>query len=104
MVYLARNILEAYTAARTASSPSMYTRGKTVDFKQIMASRKAKLLLEAPVLKELNGAYDEETINRVLEILRTEEMTKREKYLSLIKTFGRGKGTRLYRIIREHLS
>ncbi len=81
----------------------MYVRGKTIDFKQIMAAKRTKSLLEAPVLKELGGAYDEDTINKVLEIFQTDSMSKREKYLSLLKTYGREQGTTLYRLIRNHL-
>lgn len=103
VVYHARNILEAYAAAKTASSPRMYVRGKTVDFKQIMASKRAKSLLKAPVLEELAEAYDEATINKVLEIFQADNMSKREKYLSLLKTYGREQGTKLYRVIRNHL-
>lgn len=103
VVYHARNILEAYAAAKTTASPRMYVRGKSVDFKQIMASKRTKSLLEAPVLKELGGVYDEDTINKVLEIFQTDNMSKREKYLSLLKTYGREKGTALYRLIRNHL-
>lgn len=99
-VYQGRSILEAFVAAENRSNPRIYEKGKTVDFKQIMAEMKAKRASEDPVRARLSGVCDGDMVQKVIEIAGTEGITAKEKYTALLKAFGREKGTEIYRLIK----
>ena len=99
-VYQARSVLEAFVASENRAGPRKYEKGKSVDFKHIMTEVKARKGLEEPVRKALAELCDEEMIQKVLDITGSEGITARERYLRFLKTFGRVKGTELYRLLR----
>lgn len=97
IVYQAQSILEAYVAAESELLPDSYEKGKAVDFSQIM---KAVRESRDPLRQELGAFCEEEEIQEALNLSR--EMTPKERYLTLLKRYGRGKGTAMYRVMKKY--
>lgn len=98
-VYQGKTILEAFVTAQHVSGPKMYKKGKPVDFKHVMEALKKKREFEEPIRSGLSGLLEESEIESALSIYQNAD-SPRGKYLELMKSFGRAKGTEIYRVIR----
>ena len=99
-VYQARSVLEAFVASENRAGPRQYEKGKPVDFKHIMTAVKARDVSEGPVRKTLAEICDEDMIQKVLDITGDKGITAKERYLRFLRTFGRVKGTEIYRLLK----
>ena len=97
-VFQARSILEAYVVAESLLYPGAYEKGKSVDLQEVMQEK-----LEMPVRETLSGELElsESEIRKVLQIVGDGSSGAKERYLNLLKTFGREKGTAIYRLVKK---
>ena len=103
VVYRARTIWEAYMAEQSPSSPNMYKKGKSVDFKQIMEELHRKQSQENQIRSRLEGVCEEKTLELVLPVLCQKDVSWKAIYLGLLKKLGKKSGLEIYRLIRETL-
>lgn len=97
--YQAYTIFEAYAAAEMGIIPEGCECGKQQDIREIMEETLEK---RDPLYRALDSICNHEEITKVQQMMQTMEMrTMRNKYLWMIKEFGKVKGTTIYNAVKE---
>ena len=104
IVYQGRSILEAYVAEQSGDNPRMYEKGKSVDFKVIMEDLRKKKEFATPIRDLLEGICDDEAREKVINMIGSDGITKKEIYRGILKLLGKNTGLAAYRAVKPYIN